>query len=93
MLEHGVEDNKQLAHAGSESQLLGLTSGQQPLVEVPDDGIEATGGQGSHVQDSADPGASTPDGAFATPIEGSHPHQGGDLSAVQGAQLWQMGEG
>ena len=39
MLEHGVEENQQLAHAGCEGQLLGLSSGQQPLVEVPDDGV------------------------------------------------------
>ena len=84
MLEHGVEDNEQLAHTGCEGQLLGLTSGQQPLVEVLDDGVEAAGYQRSHVQGGTDPGASTPDGAFASesaavPVEGSHSHQGGDL--------------
>ena len=54
MLEHGVEDNQQLAHTGCESQFLRLTSGQQPLVEVPDHGIEAAGDQRSHVQGGAD---------------------------------------
>ena len=65
MLEHGVEDNQQLAHAGGEIQLLRPTSGQQPLVEVPDDGIEAAGYQRSHVEGGAYPGASAPNGAFA----------------------------
>ena len=53
--------------------------------------------QRSHVQDSAYAGASAPDGTFspqgaAVPVEGSHPYQGGDLPAVQGPQLRQMGQ-
>ena len=92
MLEHGIQNEQQLAHAGYESQLLRLTSRQQPLVEVPDDGVVATGHQSSHVQGSANPGASAPDGPLASqgaavPVEGSHSHQGGDLPAVQCAQL------
>ena len=47
MPEHGVEDNEQLAHAGCEGQLLGLTSGQQPLVEASDDGVVTAGTSGS----------------------------------------------
>ena len=38
MLEHGIEDDQELAHASCEGQFLGLTGGQQPLVEVPYDG-------------------------------------------------------
>ena len=64
MLDHGVEDDEQLAHAGCEGQLLRLASGQQPLVEVPDNGIEAGGCQGSHIEGGADPGASAPYGTF-----------------------------
>ena len=97
MLEHRVEDNQQLAHAGCEGQLLRLTSGQQPLVEVPYDGVEAAAHQRSHVQGGADPCASTPDGAFATqrtavPVEGSYAYQSGDLPTVQRAQLRQVGQ-
>ena len=60
-------------------------------------GVEAAGYQRSHVQGGTDPGASTPDGAFASesaavPVEGSHSHQGGDLPAVQRAQLRQIGQ-
>ena len=60
-------------------------------------GLEAAGYQRTHVQGGADPGASTPDGAFApqgaaVPVEGSHPYQGGDLPAVQRAQLRQIGQ-
>ena len=97
MLEHGVEDDEQLTHAGCEGQLLRLPSGQQPLIEVADDGVEATSCQRPHVQDCAYPGASAPDGPLASqgaavPVEGSHSHQGGDLPAVQRAKLRQVGQ-
>ena len=45
MLEHGIEDGQQLAYAGCERQLLGLTPRQQPLVEVPDYRVVAAGYQ------------------------------------------------
>ena len=56
---------------------------------------------GSHVEDGADPSASTPDSTSApqgatVPIEGSHSHQGGDLPTVKSTQLRQVcqkGEG
>ncbi len=68
---------------------------QQALVEVPDDRVEAAGYQRSHVEGCADPGPSTPDGAFApqgttVPVEGSHAHQGSDLPAVESAQFGQV---
>ena len=96
MLEHGVEYDGQFAHTSDEGHLLRLTGGQQPLVEVPDDGIEATGCQRPHVQDGSDPGAPTPDMPFAPhgaaiAVEGSHAHQRGDLPTVKRAQLRQVG--
>ena len=69
MLDHGVEDDEQLAHAGCEGQLLRLTCGQQTVVEVPDNGVGAAGYQCPHVQDGSDPSASTPDAAFAPQSE------------------------
>ena len=66
MLEHSVENYEKLAHTGCESQLLWLTSGQQSLIETPDDGVAATSYQCSHVlQDGSNPGAPTPDGTSA----------------------------
>ena len=50
MLEHRVEDDAKLAHTGCESQLLRLAAGQQSPIEVPDDGVVATGYQCSHVE-------------------------------------------
>ena len=79
MLEHGVEDNEQLAHARCEGQLLGLAGGQQTPVEVPDDWVVLASHQRPHVQDGAEPGASAPDGPFASQraavsVEGGHTH-------------------
>ncbi len=51
MLDHGIEDGEQLAHTGDEGDLLRLASGQQSLVEVPDDGIVLAGDHCSHIQD------------------------------------------
>ena len=65
MLEHGVEYDEQFAHTGDESHLLRFTSGQQPLVVIMDDRIEAAGCQRSHVQDGSDPATPAPDAPFA----------------------------
>ena len=97
MLEHGVEDHKQLTHTGCEGHLLRIASGQQPPVEVTDDGVPATGHQRSHVQGGTNPGAPAPDSSFApqgaaVPIQRSHSHQSGDLPVVQCAQLGQVSQ-
>ena len=67
----------------------------EPLVEVPDDGVVATGCQ--HVQGGTNSGAPTPDCSSAShraavAVEGSHSDQSGDLPAVQRAQLRQIRE-
>ena len=94
MLEHGVEDDQQLAHTSDEGHLLGLAGREQPLIEVPYDGVVAAGYQRPHVEGAAHSGTSAPDTPFApqgaaVTVEGSHPHQGGDLPAFQSAQLRQ----
>ena len=97
MFSHRVEDDLQLAHAGCEGEFLRLASSQHPLVDVTDDRIEAAGYQRSHIQGGAHSGTSTPDAApsshlAAVPVEGSHSHQGGYLSAVERAQLKQVSQ-
>ena len=97
MLEHGVEDDEQLAHAGREGHLLRLTSGHEPPVEDLDNRIEPAGYQRRHVQCGSDPTASSPDGASAmqraaVSVEGRRTDQGGDLPPVQGAQFGQVRE-
>ena len=97
MIEHGVEYNQQFAHGRDQRHLFRLTSCQQPLIEVADDGIVTGRGQGPHVENTPNPGASAPDGASASqgtavPVEGRHAHQGRDLPSVQSAQLGQVGQ-
>ena len=94
MFEHGVEDDEQFAHTRDQGHLLRFTMRQQPLVEVADEGVVAGCGQRPHVEGAPHSGAPAPDGAFApqgatVPFEGSRAHQGGDLAAVQRAQLRQ----
>ena len=50
-----LEYDEQLAHAGGEGHLLQLAGRQEPLIDIPDDGIETAGNHCSHVQDSAEP--------------------------------------
>ena len=97
MFEHAVEYNQQFAHGRDQRHLFRLASCQQPLVEVPDSRVVAAGYQRSHVEDGPHPGASAPDGAFApqgatVPVVGGHAHKGGNLPAIQRAQLWQIGQ-
>ena len=59
-------------------------------------GMEACGGEGSHVEDGADGFASAADGAFALmlaaiAIEGSQADEGGDLLAVELSELGDVG--
>ena len=97
IFDHGVQDGEQFTHASDQGHFLRLTDRQQPLVEVADDGIVTGRGQGPHVENTPNPGASAPDGASASqgaavPVEGRHAHQGRDLPSVQSAQLGEVGQ-
>ena len=48
--EHVVEDQQKLSHAGGDSHLVELTCIRQALEEYLDDGVEANGHGGSHIQ-------------------------------------------
>ena len=94
MFKDGVEDGKQLAHAGGEGDLLGLAGGAEAPVEGPQDRVPAARDQGAHVENGAYGGSATPDRALAperaaVAIEGSDANETGDPSSVQGAQLGQ----
>ena len=52
-VEHGVEYDEQLTHAGGEGHLLLLAGRQESLVEVPDDGVEPAGNHCCHVYRTA----------------------------------------
>ena len=65
------------------------------MVEVSDDGVEATGCQCAHLQGGADAGSSAPDAALASTgtavsVERRHTDQRGDPLAAESAQLRQV---
>jgi len=94
---HGIEDDEDLAHAGSPGHLVGLSGPQEPLIELSDDGIAAGGRHGAHVEHRTDVASSAPDLALslvgtAVAVQRGNAHQGGDLAAVQGAEFRQSGD-
>ena len=92
MFEHGVQDDRQFAHACRQRQLLRLPRLAESLIERPNDGIEP-GATIAPIYRSA-PGLcpASPDCAFpaqqpAIATEGRPPHQGRNLLVRQGPQL------
>lgn len=65
MFEDGVEDRKQLAHAGHQSHLLRFAGRNQTLVEFLYDRVAARGDQGTHVQCPSDLGPPSPHATMA----------------------------
>ncbi len=97
MLHHRIQDEQQLMHTRRQRHLRGLAGRPQPGVERLNHRIAAAGGQGPHIEHRPDRRAparhraATPLGP-AVPVERGHPDQGGDLLAIQGAQLRETGE-
>src|SRR5680860_1726862 len=90
--EDGVEDGEELAHAGGDGDLGWPAAPDQASVESLQRGIAADGGQGRHVQGGADAGAAAHDHATAAEaaavaVDRRDPDQGGDLAAIEGAEL------
>ena len=61
VVQHGIENNEELAHAGGERGFGVLTIGPQPQTESSDGGITTDSRHCRHIQDAPDLGASTPD--------------------------------
>src|SRR6202453_824347 len=94
---HGVEESQQFSHAGDDRDFIGFSGLLKPLGKTSDDGIESHGGDGGHVQDTAQSGASATDGAFAgsgsgVGVEGSDADQGADASSIGLAQFVEFGQ-
>ena len=93
--DHGIEDGQELAHASDDGDLLRLADGNETLVEMFDDGVEADSHQGCHVEASAYLAAPAEDGPLSphlsrVAIEGSNTYQGADFPARQSSQLWHL---
>ena len=97
LFEEAVEMDEEFAHDGGESDFVSFTAGDETLIKSFEDGVEAGGGQGSHVEGASNTTASALDAAQATSraaiaIEGSKTGQGGDLAPGKGAQLRHVGQ-
>ena len=95
--EEGIDDDQELSHAGGEDDFEGFAMLSQSICEGLDDRVAASGCQSGHVEDGADGFAAAADGAFASvlaavAIEGRQAHEGGDLLAVELAQLGNVGD-
>jgi hypothetical protein len=92
VLYHRVEDDQELAHASRNGNLPGFASLKESLVKYPDHGVMADGRQGAHVEHRSHRPSATPDGLLAPittafPVKRGYAHQGGNLLAVERAQL------
>lgn len=97
VLDHGVESNEELAHAGGEDDLGGLSGLAEAFGEGVDGGVVPACGQCGHVEDAAYGSASAFDGAFAAKgttvaVEGGESYEGSDLRPVEFAELWKFGD-
>jgi len=84
-------------HAGGDDDFEFFASLLEALREAGDDGIAAPGGDGCHIEDTADRRASATDGAsaleFATvTVVGSQAGERADLLAVEGSQFGEFGQ-
>lgn len=92
---NGAEEQEQLAHDGGEGEFTGLAATAESLVEVFEVVVMSNGGEGGHVEGATHLGASTADGAIAptgAAVLGpwGEAYEGGELSAVVEAQLWEV---
>ena len=97
MFDHRIKNREQLAHASDQGDFEQFALGRQTLVEVPNHGITSGSDQGGHVQSTAHRGSAAPDGAptferAAVAVEGGHTDERGNLFAIQGSKLRQLGE-
>lgn len=93
----GVEDDEELSHAGGEDDFEGFAMLSESIGESFDDGVEAFGSQGSHVEDGAHGLTSAANGTLsllgaAVTIEGSQAHERGDLLPVEFAEFGNIGD-
>ena len=97
VVQHGIENNEELTHAGGQCGLGMLAVGAQPQIESSDGGIAANSRHGCHIQHPADLGAATPDTTAAAHIstvavKWCETSQCGDLLAIEHSQFRQLRE-
>src|ERR1700744_946792 len=91
-----VEDGEQLSGDGDDGDELGLSSGDEPVAEELELGIEAGGDQGAHDQSPAYAGSAAANEALAAPLAGlpgpgRQPGKGSNLPTIERTQLRHFG--
>ena len=97
VVQHGIENHKELAHAGDERGLGVLTIGAQSEIESSDSWIAANARHRRHIQDAPNLGTSTPDTTTAAQtttvaVKWCQTGQCGDLLAVEHSEFRQLRE-
>jgi len=92
-----IQDDEKFSHTGGDNNFERFALCFQPFRKRSDDGVEAFGGESSHVQDATHWGASAADGAFAmkasaVTIERRQSSQGGNFLAVEQSQFREFGQ-
>jgi len=94
---HGIDGDQQLPRDGGERGFLRLPATDQALVEVSQRSVPARGGLGREKEHGSGITAASPDRA-AAPLQAtlagkrSEPGQGRDPFAIEGPELWQVGQ-
>jgi hypothetical protein len=97
MPEHGVEDDKKLAHATYEGDLRFLARRKQSRIKGPRQRISTSCDQRTHIKHRANLSATAPNRSCTTElaavvIERRDSNQGRDLSSTKRAEFRQMGQ-
>src|SRR5216683_2945967 len=93
----GVENDRELAHAGDESDLGRLAVASQPAIKLFDRRVAAHRAEGCHVEHVAHPHPPAGDSAVpahlaAVMVERGDPDQGGRLMTAQSAEFAHVGD-
>ena len=86
-----------MSEASDDGDFFGSAAVDEALVGGPDDRVVANGRESGHVQDVADGRSSASDHPMAAPgagiaVEGRDADEGGELPAVEAAELRQLGD-
>src|SRR4029453_6624442 len=94
---HGVQNRKQLAHTGDESDFLWLAGRDESTIEGANDWVPSGRDKGAHIEHGADGRAATPDDSLPTERatitgERRHAHERRDLLAIELAEFGEVSQ-
>ena len=97
LVDEKVCEEDELAHDGGEGELSRLSPCPEAFVDGLEVGVEAGGGEGGHVEGTAEVAPAAADSGLALPFSGLAGDRGdageaGDGGGLEGSDLWQVGE-